>query len=186
MNEINWELVPVWIQAIGSLGGVVALYFLWQTLKAQNKTLKEQQKLTDLEHRRYLESIMPILELSKNDSILDNSVLEFNLCVDKNYLFNLIIETTFAGISDFDDVKKVTQNFPIGSVIVFRLNLRLYEDYKTNKGGLFFYSILFRFKDRLGNWYCQRFFFNGLDDFYLEPPTLFGERLTLTTQSLKY
>lgn len=53
MCEIDWAVLGTWVQAIGGIG---ALYFLYKTFNSQNETLKEQQKITILEQKKFNDS----------------------------------------------------------------------------------------------------------------------------------
>ena len=166
--NINWEKIPDWIQAIGA---VIAAIGLVITLLLQRKTLKEQQIITQLEQKKFLDSYLPILELanikySKNEQIRDTA---FDVIIRENYLRNL----------------KISHNFPTE----FRIDIPYYiSDVILPKGYIFHFNIhtvlsavfvemaeyigntiIFDFEDALGNKYKQYLIFKGSTNVFMQP-----------------
>lgn len=166
--EIDWDKVPAWIQAIGAVITAIGLVI---TLLLQRKTFKEQQIITQLEQKKFLDSYLPILELSninytKNEQIRDTS---FNIKIKENYLRNLKITHNFPDnftvdipyfISDVILPKEYCFNFNINTVLspVF---IEITE-YTGN-------TIIFEFEDALGNKYIQYLVFKGSSNVFLHP-----------------
>src|SRR5688572_20141132 len=88
--EINWDKVPDWIQAFGAVIAAVGLVI---TLLLQLKTLKEQQVITQLEQKKFLDSHLPILEIGHINYIKadQNREVTFNISIKENYLQKLNI-----------------------------------------------------------------------------------------------
>ena len=108
---INWEKVPDWIQAFGAVIAAIGLVY---TLLLQRKTLKEQQIITKLEQQKFLNSHLPILELSNlnyNKSNQDREIT-FDIAIKENYLQNLKIT------HNFPDDHKITIPHYISDVIL--------------------------------------------------------------------
>ncbi|EHQ41558.1 hypothetical protein [Myroides odoratus] len=98
MCEIDWKIVPNWIQAISSLGAIVSIVFLWRTLKAQNKTLVEQQKITNLEIKKFRDNNKPFLKLVDFSGMMSNNFrnvyrTEIKLEVEDNLLIDFKFDT---------------------------------------------------------------------------------------------
>ena len=100
-SEFDWNRAPEWIQAIGAVfaaGGLVwTLWLQGKTLKEQQKVLKEQQIITQLEQKKFLDSRLPILELSKTSYVKkgQDRDVTFDLTIKENYLQNLKISHNF-------------------------------------------------------------------------------------------
>ncbi|WP_288879232.1 hypothetical protein [Pedobacter panaciterrae] len=92
---VEWGSVPDWVQAIGA---VVASIGLVYTLILQQKTLKEQQKITLIEQENFLGSHLPVLEISDVQYTKEDQ--------DRNVKFKITIRT-----NSLQNLK-VTHNFP--------------------------------------------------------------------------
>lgn len=166
--EIDWDKVPDWIQAIGA---VIAAIGLVITLLLQLRTLKEQQIITQLEQKKFLDSYLPILELSnikytKNEQTRDT---EFDITIKENYLRNLKITHNFPKeftvsipyfISDVILPKEYCFNFNI-NIVLSPVFIEMTE-YTGN-------TIIFDFEDALGNKYTQYLVFKGSSNIFLQP-----------------
>ncbi len=165
---INWEKVPDWIQAFGA---VIAALGLVYTLLLQRKTLKEQQIITKLEQQKFLNSHLPIFELSNLNYTKSNQDREitFDITIKENYLQNLKIT------HNFPDDHKITIPYYISDVILpkdylfhFGINFTLspvfieIEEYTGN-------TIIFNFEDAFGNKYRQYLIYKGTKSLFLHP-----------------
>jgi len=166
--EIDWEKVPDWIQAIGSVIAAVGLVI---TLLLQRKTLKEQQIITRLEQKKFLDSRLPILDLSNVIYAKSNQNREvtFDITIKENYLQNL----------------KITHNFPNDHTITiphYISDVILPKDYGFHFGISFAlpdvfieieeytgHAIIFNFEDSMGNKYQQHLIYKGAKNLFLHP-----------------
>jgi len=176
MCKIDWELLPVWIQAICSLGGVIALYYLKETLKSQNITLNEQKELRRLELEKYEISNMPIFTVVNDDSSIKmkNGSIEFNIKLKCNY--NIAVDLSFREI-----INKYVFDYSLGDVYykdkIFSVNdiLEIEVTIKNEKYNLIpeseEFNIIFSmgifFKDKNKNQYFQELQINGHDGFHI-------------------
>lgn len=186
MCQVNWELVPVWIQAIGSLGGLFALIFLWQTLRSQNRTLKEQQRLTDLEHKKFKDSNSPFLNLVKKDFTTNENrnlyVFNIEICVEDNFLTNFQYESTFP--EDFKIICDLAYNdsvVSVGTIISFTIEVapKIYSEYSIDyelsnlpENDIVYKkqigALTFIFKNKFNDRYTQRVILSKNYSMYLE------------------
>ena len=151
---IDWDKVPNWVQAVGA---IIAAIGLIVTLLLQRITLKEQQKITQLEQKKFLDSHMPILELSnidytKNEQIRD---VKFDITIKENYLRNLKISHNFP--DDFQvNIPHYISDVILSKEFVFHFGIHFVlspvfieiEEYSGN-------TIIFNFEDAFGNKYEQ-------------------------------
>ena len=168
MKQIDWDKVPIWIQAIGA---IIAAGGLLITLFLQRKTLKEQQKITQLEQKKFLDSYLPILELrnieySKKEQVRD---IEFEIIIKENFLRNLIITHNFPQdfqvnipyyISDVILPKEYVLHFSIHFVL--SLVFVEIDEYSGN-------TIIFNFEDAYGNKYEQYLIYKGSKNIFMHP-----------------
>jgi len=173
--EIDWEIVPTWIQAIGaliaSIGLVITLILQRRTLKSQQKTLEEQQKITFIEQRRFLNTYLPLFKIENIDYKKDGQkrTVNFSLKIDENYLQNLKIDHNFPEDHELKIPQLISNTIiPKGYSIDFQLNYTLsnvfieIEEYTGN-------SIVLNFEDAFGNAYEQLLIYKGSDKIYLNP-----------------
>lgn len=160
--------IPEWIVAVGTIFAVIGLVY---TLLLQRKTLKEQQIITQLEQKRFLDSYLPILELSninysKNGQSRD---IMFDIKIKENYLTNLEIT------HNFPEDYKVEIPYFIRDVILpkehtFHFNIHFIlpsvwieiEEYSGN-------TIIFNFEDAFGNKYEQYLVYKGSKNLFMQP-----------------
>jgi len=152
--EIDYGSVPDWIQAIGAISAAVGLIV---TLKLQRKTLQEQQFLTQLERKRFLDSYLPILECIELSKFKKDQYIEtkFDIVVRENFLRNLSIT------HNFDDNWEIDIPYYVQDVILpkdyrfkFKVSTTLdpvFADVTEYTGN----TIIFKFEDALGNAYTQ-------------------------------
>lgn len=161
--------LPDWIQAFGAVIASVGLIY---TLILQQKTLKEQQIITQLEQKKFLDSNLPILQL---ENIVysrqgQNREVGFDIVISENNLQNLTIGHNFP------------ENFTI-EIPYYVKDVVLPKDYrfsfsiKTILSPVFIeiteYSgntIWLNFEDRYGNKYEQHIIYKGSDLVFLHPP----------------
>lgn len=166
--DIKWDKAPDWIQAIGA---VIAAIGLVITLLLQRRTLKEQQIITQLEQKKFLDSYLPILELSnisytKSDQTRDTT---FDITIKQNYLRNLRITHNFP--TDFRvDIPYYISDVILPKEYVFHFNIHFVlspvfieiEEYTGN-------TIIFNFEDALGNKYEQYLIYKGAKNLFMQP-----------------
>lgn len=165
---IDWDKVPDWIQAFGAVVAAVGLVI---TLLLQRKTLKEQQIITKLEQKKFLDSHLPILELSNLNYVKSNQDREitFDITIKENYLQNLKITHNFL------DNYKINIPYYISDVILpkeyvfhFCISFTLetviieVEEYTGN-------TIIFNFEDAFGNKYQQHLIYKGAKNLFIHP-----------------
>lgn len=94
LREIYWSEIPNWIQAVGV---VIASVGLVITLLLQRKTLKEQQIITKLEQKRFLDTYLPVLEIENLHYKRDEQKYEvkFDIVIKERGLRNLKIHHNF-------------------------------------------------------------------------------------------
>ena len=141
------------------------------TLLLQRKTLKEQQIITQLEQQKFLNSHLPILELSNLNYVKSNQDREvtFNITIKENYLQNLKITHNFP-----DDHKIIIPHFisdvilPKEYVFHFGINFTLspvFIEIEVYTGN----TIIFNFEDAFGNRYQQHLIYKGAKNLFLHP-----------------
>jgi hypothetical protein len=173
--EIDWDKAPEWIQAISAviaaIGLVITLRLQLKTLREQQKSLKEQQIITQLEQKRFLDSRLPILELSNIDYIQNKQDREvkFSITIKENYLQNLKIS------HNFPEDHVVVIPFYINDVILpkeyvfnFEINFTLSEvfiEIEVYTGN----TIIFNFEDAFGNKYEQYLIYKGAKNLFMHP-----------------
>lgn len=166
--DINWDKTPDWIQAIAA---VIAAIGLVITLLLQRKTLKEQQIITQLEQKKFLDSYLPILELSninytKNDQTRDTT---FDITIKENYLQNLKITHNFPAAFRVD-IPYYISDVILPKEYLFHFNIHFVlspvfieiEEYTGN-------TIIFDFEDALGNKYTQYLIYKGSKNLFIQP-----------------
>ncbi len=173
--EIDWNLVPTWIQAIGaliaSIGLIVTLYLQHKTLKSQQKTLAEQQKITFIEQRKFINSYLPLLEINEVNYSKSgqNRQLNFSLKVKENYLQNLEISDNFPPDHKLTTSQIISNTIiPKEYCIEFQLNFAL-EGPIVEVGEYTGNSIILNFDDAFGNKYEQIVIYKGSDNLFLNP-----------------
>lgn len=173
--DINWDKVPDWIQAFGAvvaaIGLVITIFLQRKTLKEQQKTLQEQQIITKLEQKKFLNSYLPILELSNIEYIKSNQDREttFEIIIKENYLQNLKIT------HNFPDDYKINIPYYISDVILpkeyaFHFSIKNtlapviieIEEYSGN-------TLIFNFEDAFGNKYQQHLIYKGAKNLFIHP-----------------
>lgn len=142
----------------------ITAYFLW-------KTLTKQIIITNLEQKRFLNSYLPIFEISNivYTNIDSLSKTKFDLTLKNNYLQNLKITHNFP--NDY----KVTIPYYINDVILpteyhfsFEISYQLSPvfieiiEYTGN-------VLIFNFEDALGNKYEQLIVFKGSNNVFVHP-----------------
>lgn len=161
--------LPDWIQASGAIIASIGLIY---TLILQQKTLKEQQIITQLEQRKFLDSNLPILQLENIAYIKQGQdrKVSFDIIISENNLQNLTINHNFQ------------ENFTI-TIPYYVKDVILPKDYKfsflieTTLSPVFVeiteYSgntIWLNFEDKYGNKYEQHIIYKGSDLVFLHPP----------------
>ncbi len=173
--DINWDKAPDWIQAFGAVvaavGLVITIFLQRKTLKEQQTTLKEQQIITNLEQKKFLDSHLPILELSNLNyaKLNQDREITFDITIRENYLQNLKITHNFP--VDY----KITIPYYISDVIfpkdyVFHFGISFtlaavfveVEEYTGN-------TIIFNFEDSFGNKYQQHLIYKGANNLFMHP-----------------
>ena len=173
--EIDWDMVPTWIQAIGaliaSIGLVITLFLQHKTLKSQQRTLEEQQKITFIEQRRFINTYLPLLEINEVEYVKtgQNRQLNFSLKVKENYLQNLEITDNFPPDHKLKTPQIISNTIiPKEYSIEFQLNYTLsgaiveVDEYTGH-------SIILNFDDAFGNKYQQILIYKGGDKLFLNP-----------------
>lgn len=172
---INWEIVPIWIQAIGallaSIGLVITLWMQSKTLKAQQKTQEDQRVITKLEQERFLFSRLPILELSDINYAKqrESHDLRFKITIKENYLQNLEIKHNFPENYNVKlpyYIKNVIlpKEYKFEFFISFVLEPAIVEVIEHTG-----YTIIFNFENTLGNKYEQYLFYMGSNNLFIQP-----------------
>lgn len=168
MTEIDWNVAPSWIEAIGALISSVGLII---TLALQRKTLIAQQTITRLEQQRFLNQHQPQLEITK---ILlkeegRKTTLTFTILIKENRLQDLRISHNFPGSFEVtipyfisDVILPTGYEFPF--TIQFTLEPVFIEiiEYSGN-------SITFTYKDLFSNTYEQHIIYKGAKSVFLHP-----------------
>ena len=176
MCKIDWELLPAWIQANCSLVGVIALYYLRETLKSQNITLNEQKELRKLELEKYEISNMPIFTVIKEDSSIKpkDSSTEFKIILKCNY--NIAIDLSFKQIMnkyDFSysiaDVYYKDKIFSVNDVLEIEVTIddEQYNSIPISEEFSIIFSIGIFFMDKNKNQYFQELQINGHDGYHI-------------------
>lgn len=165
---MDWGSVPDWVQAIGA---VIASIGLVYTLILQQKTLKEQQKITLIEQENFLRSHLPVLEISDVEYTkeLQDRNVKFKITIRTNSLQNLKVT------HNFPDNYKITIPHYVSDVILpsgynfqFEITFTLESvfievvEYTGN-------TIIFDFQDVFGNDYRQLLIYKGSDLLFLHP-----------------
>lgn len=170
--NIDWGNIPDWIQAIGALIAAVGLVV---TLILQRNTLKEQQAITRLEHKKFWDSNKPILELADIDYKREGQyrTLDFDVVVKKNFLQRLQVEDDFPDyfkVSDGRFIKDVIlpQNYKFHFQISYTL-APMFIEVDEIAGG---YAIRLQFEDAYSNKYIQDIIFKGAANVFLQPAYL--------------
>lgn len=173
--ELDWNLVPTWIQAIGaliaSIGLIVTLFLQHKTLNSQQKTLEEQQKITFIEQRKFINTYLPLLEINEVNYSKSgqNRQLKFSLKVKENYLQNLKISDNFP-----PDHKLTTPQIISNTIIPKEYSIKFQLDF-TFEGAIVEveeytgHSIILNFDDAFGNHYQQIVIYKGSDNLFLNP-----------------
>lgn len=164
---IDWDKVPEWTQAIGAVIAAIGLVY---TLLLQRKTLKEQQKITQLEQKKFLDSYLPILELNNINYTKDGQTrnIEFCVTIKEKCLSNLKITHNFPEdhnveipyfVSDVILPKEYLLSFKIHFVLS-----PVWIEVKEHSG----FTIIFNFEDILGNKYEQYLFYMGSENLFMQ------------------
>ena len=156
-----WGTVSDW--AVIFISAFTAIYLV--------KTFREQRVITQLEQKRFLDSYLPILEVS--DIIYTNSKshskTKFDVIIKSNALQNLEISHNFPDYIDVE-IPYIVQNVmlakekKISFSIVMELSSVIIEikEYSGN-------TLIFQYEDYLGHKYKQYLFFLGSDNVYMQP-----------------
>jgi len=167
MNNCNIDWAN-WIQAIASLSAVGGLIY---TLLLQQKTLKEQQKITSLEYQKYINSYLPILEIEDFGyyKYQQKRAIKFNIVIKDNYLQRLIIEHNFpehfdVGLPHLVENVILSKGYKLSFSVEHTLSPVFIEieEYSGN-------TIDFKFEDALGNKYIQQLVYKGNVNIFLHP-----------------
>ncbi len=169
MREIDWNIMPIWMQAIGALITCLGLVY---TLILQQNMLKEQQKINNLLFKKHIEENLPILSLKKNISTNYNgtTTLPFHISLDMNYLINLEIYYDFPNWLDLS-LPEHYKNIIIQKdrILPFILQAKKESPILEKKRTEESYSIDLNFSDKFGNKYIQKIIYNGGENLYLQP-----------------
>ena len=151
---------------------MITLLLQWKTLREQQRSLKEQQIITQLEQKKFLDSRLPILELGNLNYVKTNQDREisFAITIKENYLQNL----------------KITHNYPDDFIInipYYISDVILPKEYVFHFGITFTLSpvfieieeytgntIIFDFEDAFGNKYQQHLIYKGGKNLFIHPP----------------
>lgn len=178
MCTIDWQLV---IEAIGSLGSLLALFFIFKTLRLQNSTLKEQQRLTDLEHKRYIESNSPNIVIHEiKDCSTDNlECISIVLEINDNYFLNFRYEENLSyigySVEKEDDIINRNNTYNIGERIKFKISRK--KDVINSADGIIEgYGITLYYENKFGHSFNQVIYYSGKKYIYISPA--FRQRLT--------
>lgn len=175
MCAIDWQIIADLIQAIGSIGGLIALYFLYKTLKLQNQTLKEQQRLTDLEHKRYIESNSPNIVIAKIDySSYDISEsISITLRVKDNYLIDFRYDENLSRLGNKvlkqHDILNRNNTYNVSDKIIFEISRPKSPVIISVDGLLEGYGINIYYKDKFGHSFKQSLYYSGDKNIYISP-----------------
>ncbi|WP_407517569.1 hypothetical protein [Elizabethkingia anophelis] len=166
MIELN-EL-PDWIQAFGA---TIASLGLIYTLILQQKTLKEQQVITKLEQKKFLDSNLPILQLENIEYLKQGQYRKviFDVVISENNLQNLTIG------HNFEDNFTITMPYYVKDVVLskgykFSFNIEftlspVFTEITEYSGN----TIWLNFEDKYGNKYEQYIIYKGSDLVFLQP-----------------
>jgi len=166
--ETNWSEIPNWIQAVGVVFASIGLVI---TLLLQRKTLKEQQIITKLEQKRFLDSYLPILEIENILYERDGQKYEvkFDIVIKEKGLRNFKIHHNFPNYFIIDIPYYISDVIlPVGKVLSFKIFYELepviveMKEYSGN-------TIIFDFEDSLGNKYQQYLIYKGADSLFIHP-----------------
>ena len=169
-GSIDWDKVPNWVQAIGAIIASVGLVY---TLLLQQRTLKEQQKITRIEQENFLKGHLPLLELlniSYTKSGQDRTV-KFEIKIKSSPLQKLTVEHNFPKDHEINIPHIISDVIlPVNYTFKFYFSYTLNEvfieviEYSGN-------SLIFFFEDALGNKYRQLLVYKGSDLVFLHPAT---------------
>ena len=162
--------MPEWIQAFGV---VIASIGLIYTLLLQRKTLIEQQIITSIERNKYINSYLPILELTIGEyqKINQDRALDFTISIRENFLQKLEITNKFA--NDFKiEIPRIIPNIILPKNFVLKFNIKYtlsspWIDIEEYSGD----TIIFHFEDAFGNKYSQLLIYKGANNIFLHPAT---------------
>ena len=160
-NPDAWGNIADW--AIVLITGFTAYYLV--------KTFREQQTITKLEQKRFLDSYLPILEVCDVKYENSNSISKttFKVTVNSNPLQNLEIRHNFPNYINVS-LPYIIKNvmFAKGKTMEFEVTIvhgpAIIEI--TEYTG---HTITFMFEDSLGNKYHQYLFFHGSTNVHIQP-----------------